>query len=148
MRATLRDGRGVVLSNDSVQVHLDHAVGLARYRLCPGPSGSYVVTFTRRLTPDRAVDTRDARAALRHQANASLGILIDQIGFDAGDAGTLAVGGRRYQRGSELYDVLLTEMALRNWLSGRARPGGMAETPLLTTESEAGAIPASSSVSL
>ena len=44
--------------------------------------------------------------------------LIDQIGFDAVDAGDLAAGGRRQQPGSPLYNVQLTADRARELLAG------------------------------
>jgi 8-hydroxy-5-deazaflavin:NADPH oxidoreductase len=46
--------------------------------------------------------------------------LIDQIGFDAVDAGGLADGGRRHQRGSSVYTARLTGKELRDRLGRRS----------------------------
>jgi predicted dinucleotide-binding enzyme len=48
--------------------------------------------------------------------------LIDQIGFDAVDAGTLAEGGRKHQPGSPAYTEGLRTEALRGRLAADATP--------------------------
>jgi predicted dinucleotide-binding enzyme len=52
-------------------------------------------------------------------AKQTVAALIDQIGFDAVDAGNLAGGGRRHQPGTPVYVVTLTAAELRERL-GRA----------------------------
>ncbi|HEV8572054.1 MAG TPA: NAD(P)-binding domain-containing protein [Actinomycetota bacterium] len=47
-----------------------------------------------------------------------VGELIDQIGFDAVDAGTLAQGGRLHQPGAEVFGVDLSAGAVRERLAG------------------------------
>jgi hypothetical protein len=44
--------------------------------------------------------------------------LIDQIGFDPVDAGTLGVGGRKFQVGSAVYGQLHTAKELKSLLAG------------------------------
>lgn len=46
--------------------------------------------------------------------------LIDEIGFDAVDAGDLASGGRRQQPGSPVYNVLLSADQMREQLARSA----------------------------
>ncbi len=50
-------------------------------------------------------------------AKATVAKLIDQIGFDAVDAGTLAQGGRRHQPGTSVYGVDLPAATLRERLA-------------------------------
>lgn len=51
------------------------------------------------------------------EAKRTVAELIDQIGFDAVDAGTLAEGGRKHQPGSPVYTADLSSEALRAWLA-------------------------------
>jgi predicted dinucleotide-binding enzyme len=50
------------------------------------------------------------------EAKAAVAALIDSIGFDAVDAGTLAVGGRKHQPGTEVYAADLRTADLREKL--------------------------------
>ena len=52
------------------------------------------------------------------QANRTVAELIDEIGFDAVDAGTLAEGGRRHQVGARAYTQGLPTAELRARLAG------------------------------
>ena len=51
------------------------------------------------------------------EAKRTVADLIDEIGFDAVDAGTLAEGGRRHQPGAPVYAVELTAEELRRRLA-------------------------------
>ena len=52
------------------------------------------------------------------QAKRTVAQLIDEIGFDAVDAGTLAEGGRRHQVGAPAYTQGLPTAELRALLAG------------------------------
>lgn len=53
------------------------------------------------------------------QAKRTVARLIDEIGFDAVDAGTLAEGGRKHQPGTPVYTAELRTAELRERLLGR-----------------------------
>ena len=70
------------------------------------------------------------------QAKRAVAELIDQIGFDAVDAGTLAVGGRKHQPGTPAYtDGLLTGELRTRLAAGTEEPGpwSPASTPPAVT---------------